>query len=78
MAFWVAIPPILIALSVAFEANFVAELENNDQPWKDKWNINNMKIKFLAIQGNLSCDFSIFGKSKRLTRKVEKSSSELG
>lgn len=31
--FWVAIPLILMALCVAWEANFDAEDENNDQPW---------------------------------------------
>lgn len=30
--FWVAIPLILMALCVAWEANFDAEDENNDQP----------------------------------------------
>lgn len=33
--FWVASPPILMAPCVAWDANFDAEEENNDQPYND-------------------------------------------
>lgn len=41
--FWVAIPPILMALCVAWEASFEADDENNDQPY----NYFIIKVKYI-------------------------------
>lgn len=45
--FWVASPPILMALCVAWEANFDADEENNDHPWNylNELKINNLLYK---------------------------------
>lgn len=49
--FWVASPPIFMALCVAWEASFDAEEENNDHPWNYLNKININKLFKLVRQG---------------------------
>lgn len=51
--FWVANPPILMALCVAVEASLDADEENNDQPYNKKFELIIIEKKYILGFFNL-------------------------